>query len=155
MKKADAVRSCSLFNGYPEPFVLMAVDAFVERRFEEGGEVFFAGEFGSSMFIVESGMVRIAATLPDGREEVMGTLVSGEHFGSLSLLSPGPRMVSARADEGTIVLELSMGGLDKLKKIHPQFAVRLLLSIASDFANASRENGPFLLKALDVRLGSG
>lgn len=153
MNKLAAIRACAIFSGYSEDLAAQLAQYCTEREFEAGGEVFRAGAIGSSMFVVSSGMVRLVAGTGEGHEELLGSLVPGEHFGGVSLLKSGKHLVTARAAEGTELLELTRAELVRLQKEKPQLAVKTMFAVVTDLVKMLRDNETFMLEALMGRIG--
>ncbi|MFA6033361.1 MAG: cyclic nucleotide-binding domain-containing protein [Myxococcota bacterium] len=153
MNKADAIRACGIFSGYSGDLADQLAQYCTEREFEAGGEVFRAGTTGSSMFVVVTGMVRLVAATGDGHEELLGSLVPGEHFGGVSLLKSGRHLVTAHATEGTELLELPRQALIRLQKEKPQLAVKTMFAVVTDLVKMLRDNETFMLEALSGRIG--
>jgi CRP/FNR family transcriptional regulator len=155
MGRLEAVKSCALFSGMPEEAFTRLAAFMQERRFDEGGLVFTAGDRGSSLFVIEAGNVQVLVNNAGGEETVLSEMGPGGHFGSLSLLQGGTRMVTVRARPGAVVHELTLEGLLKLRAEKSDLAFRILLLVARDFARTVRENEGFMKDALAARLGRG
>jgi CRP-like cAMP-binding protein len=152
MEKTEVIKTCKLFAGFPDDAVSYVADLCEEREFPAGGDVFVQGGAGSSLFVIGSGMVRIVVRRAGGPESVLGSLVAGEYFGGMSLLRGGARMVTARADSNTEILELSQQKfLNNMQKERPQQAMKLLLALVMDLTKLIRENESFFREALAAR----
>lgn len=69
------------------------------RRYSKGETIFLRGDPGDSLFIVESGSVRIGLMSADGKEVTLSILGPGAFFGELALLDGEPRSADAVAQE--------------------------------------------------------
>jgi CRP-like cAMP-binding protein len=65
--------------------------------FSAGSVIFRQGYPGEHAYIIQSGTVEIYKELPNGDEEQLALLQTGEMFGELALLDDAPRSASARA----------------------------------------------------------
>ena len=65
-------------------------------RFAAGERIFTEGDVGATMFIVQSGKVRLFRTV-EGEERLAGDLEKGDFFGEMSILEGLPRNVTAEA----------------------------------------------------------
>ena len=65
--------------------------------------IFEEGSFGSEMFIIRTGKIRIY-TIKDGREIVLRTCGKGEIFGEMALVDDKPRAASAISEENNTQL---------------------------------------------------
>lgn len=151
MEKVDILKSCKLFAGFSDEVVAGCADAFEEREFEAGGDLFAQGARGASFYVIGEGMVRVVVTAGDGTETVLGSLVQGEHLGGISLLRAGAHLVTARADSNTGILELTQQRFLQLQKERPQAAMKLLIAIVMDFTRLARENEGFFRDVIAAR----
>ncbi len=77
------------------------------KYFAENHAVFKEHESGQEAFIVKSGTVEIFRTVTEDnvtREILLGTLGEGAIFGEMALIDNQPRMASARASGGPLVV---------------------------------------------------
>ncbi len=79
-----------------------------EKTIHDGGFVFREHESAQQAFIVKSGTVEIFKSFAeDGfppREVILGSLSEGAMFGEMALIDDQPRMASARAIGGPVVV---------------------------------------------------
>lgn len=77
----------------------------VDRRPIPAGHVIFKeGEVGQEAFIIDSGMVQIFKTGPNGEKIVLATIGRGEIFGEMALVDNQPRMAAAEATENSMLV---------------------------------------------------
>ncbi|MEW6060064.1 MAG: Crp/Fnr family transcriptional regulator [Actinomycetota bacterium] len=101
------------------------------RRFAHGRLIVRQGEAVSCLYLVTSGVVRLAAVLPSGREVVVGLLGVGELFGEVALLGDGASPVEARAVGGAEVAVLPISSILAVVERNPASATELLRLVAS------------------------
>ncbi len=105
---------------------LKAVANLVRREKYEAGElVCRQGENGHSVYIVESGELRVLHIDAQGIEHEVDTLEPGEHFGETSLLLGEPRDATVEAIEDTVLLRLHRDEFDPLQDERPWMRNRL------------------------------
>src|SRR5687768_14127905 len=77
-----------------------------ERQVGAHQPVFWIGERGDELFVVQHGKVRLSYPDEDGKEVTVAVLGPGAFFGEISLLDGGPRTATARTetDAGLMVL---------------------------------------------------
>lgn len=111
--------------------------ARVARTLPAGTVVFRDGDEASTMFVLQSGRVRLVRDLEDG-QQILGELGAGEFFGEMAILVGRPRSSTAIVVEDAKVLELDARTFADLVKNHSEVAVRLLRRLAQrlDQANA-------------------
>jgi len=94
----------------------------VDRRPIPAGHVIFKeGDIGQEAFIIDSGMVQIFKTGPNGEKIVLATIGRGEIFGEMALVDNQPRMAAAEAVENSMVVVIPRSDfqarLDKTDKV--------------------------------------
>ena len=78
------------------PRELKEVAAIMHRREYRAGEpVFFQGDPGLGMYIIQEGEVSIEIAGKDGGRQVLVVLTDGDFFGELALIDESPRSADA------------------------------------------------------------
>ncbi len=130
---AQAVlRSCALFRAVDDEALALVAASLRTRRFRRNEVIFHAGDPGDSLFIVESGSVKIVLASSEGEEAIIATLHRGDFFGELAVLDGAERSASAVAFEPTEVYTLSRGPFLKLIDEEPALRTALLTSVAGE-----------------------
>lgn len=93
--KSLPLATVPLFAGMDE-VDLSDLSACLRRRgFDRGEVIFVEGDPGDSLFVIESGQVKIVLTSADGKEILLTALGPGDFFGDLALLDGLPRSADA------------------------------------------------------------
>jgi CRP/FNR family transcriptional regulator/CRP/FNR family cyclic AMP-dependent transcriptional regulator len=100
------LRNVSFLAGLSEPELNSLGKCLVRRTFARGMIIFHHGSPGRTLYIIESGKVRIFALSELGREITVNVYGAGDVFGELALLDGLPRSAGAAALERTTVLTL-------------------------------------------------
>lgn len=96
------------------------------RQYRAGTTIFHRDDPGSTLHVINSGLVKLVLTSPEGREVTVGILDAGDFFGELALLDGGPRSASAVALEAVETLTLDREPFVAILERHPQVATALL-----------------------------
>jgi CRP-like cAMP-binding protein len=105
-------------------------NAIVRRTKRRRGEwVFVHGDRADSIYLVQSGRMKITALSEDGHEVVHGILGPGEIFGDTSTLLGSPRTTSAQALEASLLCEINQKDFESLLTAHPELSLQLLKSV--------------------------
>jgi CRP/FNR family cyclic AMP-dependent transcriptional regulator len=96
------------------------------RRYGKGDTVFYQGDPGLSLCIVQQGRVKLALTTPEGREIIIDLLGPGDVFGELALLDGEPRSADAVATEASELMLLERDEFIRFLMERPGVAVQLL-----------------------------
>jgi len=117
----------------------MAVNPFQNFmvRYGAGERVFTDGDLGTTMYIVQSGKVRLFRVVDDGKR-VFGMMEKGDFFGEMSILEGLPRTISAEAVEDSELIEINSMTFDKMIKGNIEIAIRMLRKLSIRLREAER-----------------
>ena len=110
--------------------MLIHGDDFRKEHYEKGAPIFFEGDPGDAMFIVESGSIGIVKEV-EGETIRLATLNDGELFGEMAIIDGGKRMASAVAQEDSVVLRIPHETMEaKLTEYDPflQALIKILIN---------------------------
>ncbi len=113
-------------------------------RYGESERIFTEGDLGTTMFIVQSGKVRLFR-LADGQKRILGVMEKGDFFGEMSILEGLPRVTSAEALEDSELIEINSMTFDKMIKGNIEIAIRMLRKLSVRLREAERR-----IEELDV-----
>ncbi|MBI1849862.1 MAG: cyclic nucleotide-binding domain-containing protein [Planctomycetes bacterium] len=121
IEKVIFLKSVSIFSAIPEDALIEVATAIEELDVPSGEEIVRKGEYGTSMYIIVEGRVRVH----DGDRE-LGVLGEREVFGELAALDPVPRSASVTALEDSYVFRMSQSALYSLIEQHMDVARGIL-----------------------------
>ena len=105
---ASVLKEVPLFAGF-SPNELADLASFVRpRRYPRGSIIFHQGDPGTTLYVIETGEVKLTVTAESGKEVTLALLGPGAFFGELSLLDGGPRSANAVAR-----VDCKLGVLDR------------------------------------------
>ncbi|MBI3965264.1 MAG: FAD-dependent oxidoreductase [Chloroflexi bacterium] len=84
-------------------------EAVIRLHFEPGQMIVQQGDVGTRFYTIVKGEVEVVRRLPGGREELIGRLGPGEHFGELALMKGTRRTATVRAVTAVDVLAIERG----------------------------------------------
>ena len=105
-------------------FVIVAIFAqrtMVLEEFKPGEVIFREGDIGREVYVIKSGAIEVLMRQPDGSEQVIKRLGSGDHFGEMALLRRAPRNATVRATTAAEVFKVSAGNFMALYTSLPGF----------------------------------
>jgi CRP-like cAMP-binding protein len=101
------------------------------RQYRAGETVFWKGEPGVGMYIVQKGKVAVfVGEDPTHPDYVLATLQDGDFFGELALLDDSPRSASVAAIEPTELIGIFRPDLFSLFERRPALGVLVLRQLA-------------------------
>jgi len=113
-------------------------DSFI-ARYDAGDRIFGEGEPGATMFIVQSGSVRLLREV-SGEARELGVMEKGDFFGEMSILEGLPRTSTAKAIDDVELIEINSTTFDRMIKSNIEIAIRLLRKLSIRLREAERKN---------------
>jgi CRP-like cAMP-binding protein len=101
-----------------------------ERSFEAGETVFDEGDPGGVLYVIQSGMVELVRSGPDG-PRLVARLAPGEFFGEMGVLLGRPRSVRAVAASASRLIELDPATFEEMCVAQPEIAIRVIQRLAA------------------------
>lgn len=130
MSKIALLRKAPLFANLSDQDLALLAENIHRRNFARGMIIFHKGSLGQSLYLIESGQVRIFIISEDGQEITVNLYGPGECFGELSMLDGLPRSAGAIAMEDTVTFNLHRDDfLHNLEK-NPCIALNILQVIS-------------------------
>ncbi|HMP38808.1 MAG TPA: Crp/Fnr family transcriptional regulator, partial [Roseiflexaceae bacterium] len=99
-------------------------------NYRPGDYITLEGEQPPGLFFVLRGRVRLSRTAPDGREQVLAMVSTGESFNAVPLFDEHPNPATARAMSPVRCLLLPRDALTALIRQHPDLALAALRELA-------------------------
>lgn len=129
----EALSRCALFRRVDPDSLGAVAESLRIRRFRREQAIFYQGDPGDSLFIIESGAVKIVLASPEDEEQaIIATLGPGEFFGELALLDGAPHSATAVALEPTEALVLRRDAFLELIDRQPGLRRALLEALAAE-----------------------
>jgi len=108
------------------------------REYLPGEIIFYEGDPGVSMFIIESGKVEISHQFKSGIKQELALLFSGDFMGEFSAIVEGYRTATATALTETRLLIIFRPDLLELINREPALGVKILLGFSKIFVEKLR-----------------
>ena len=151
----EALRRCRLFARVDAESLAVCVASLRVRRFRKNETIFHQGDPGDSLYIVESGSVKIVLSPPEGEDvAIIATLGRGEFFGELALLDGAPHSATAIAIEPTQTLVLRRETFDQLIETQPALRRALFAALAAELRRLTDHVEDLFFLDLPGRLAS-
>jgi CRP/FNR family cyclic AMP-dependent transcriptional regulator len=88
-----------IFEGLTSQEMEALAASSVVRSYPKNTVIINENDYADSLYIIESGRVKVYCSDKNGREFIMNTLVAGDYFGELALLDDDKRSASVRTME--------------------------------------------------------
>ncbi len=106
-------------------------------QYAGGQPVFYEGDVGATMYIVQSGRVRLYREVKGATTE-LGEMEKGDFFGEMSILEGLPRSSSAEATENSELIEINSSTFDKMIRGNIEIAIRMLRKLSIRLRESER-----------------
>jgi CRP/FNR family cyclic AMP-dependent transcriptional regulator len=148
MEKIKSLQQTQLFK-HLEAADLQNIAQIIKKvTFEKGQQVITQGDAGDTLFVIESGAVRVLRKGGEGKEEV-ARLNAGQHFGEMSLIDDERRSATVEAIEHSELIKIERGDLESLLAKDVSFAKRFYHSLAKYLSLRLRETSKNLTHMMD------
>jgi CRP/FNR family cyclic AMP-dependent transcriptional regulator len=103
-------------------------------------QVFQQGDLSDSVFIIQSGYLKVAVSSPGGSLSTLAVMGVGEIFGELSLLDGGPRSATVTAMSRTDLLVIDREPFLHLLEAQPRVAIAIMGVLARRLRRVSERS---------------
>lgn len=137
LEKVIFLKKTNLFSSM-RTIELRTLASIAERfTFTKEDVVVKEDDVGDSMYIIESGSVRIEKKQKGGKSILLATLKPGEYFGEMALFDAELRSASAIADEECTLLNIRSDDLHDVLLDHPTIAIDLIKTFVKRLRNTT------------------
>ncbi len=129
--EAQILSRVPLFKRLEPPELEKLAEEIDQVNFKNGEVIFNEHDRGDSLYVVESGSVRIWVIDEDVKEVTLAELKPGDFFGEMAVLDRGERSSSASAIGDTHLHRLSSDDFQQFLIEHPDAAIDVICEIAA------------------------
>jgi CRP-like cAMP-binding protein len=133
--RASELKRFELLSALTEEDREALAELLEEREIVDGKSAFREGRDGEGLVLLARGQLNLKSKRHGG---FVGSVTAPDHLGAISLFSLGKREVTAVADGGCTVWELSRSGLSCLADDAPRAAFRLAEAAMTELAGLVR-----------------
>jgi CRP-like cAMP-binding protein len=127
----DQLKKINWFNELPDDFFDALAQKVHKRNLSKDEVLFYKGDGGDSLFIINKGRVKIVTQDSQENEVVLNQVGAGEIIGEMALLDHEPRSAGVVALEETSVMELSREDFMEILSRQPELALSVIRSLIS------------------------
>ena len=125
------LRNVPLFAEMDDDELQSLSDDLKRRSFVADQTIFFQGDPGRAVYVIESGRVRIYVHGKDGHEISMIIYGPGDLFGEMSLIDQKPRSATATAMEDSMLLVMHADDFYRHLRQSHQLALNLMMALST------------------------
>jgi CRP-like cAMP-binding protein len=144
----DFLGRMPLFVGLSAGELAGVAQDFIPRHFAPGETIFFEGDPGQTLCLIESGRVRIYVQNEDGQETSVALYGPGDLLGELAVIDEEPRSASAVALQPSLLHVIGRDRFYYWLRESPQLSRNFLKALSGRIRQTTRQVGD--LTFLDV-----
>lgn len=123
---SNCAQKVSIFSSLGDDQLKNILNLITRKSFEKGSQVFSSGDISDSLYIVNSGSVKIYTYTKEGKEQILYLLTAGDFIGDLSLLKTNVFNFNAATLEDTHFCIIRKSDFDQLIKKSPDISLRIM-----------------------------
>ncbi len=132
------IRSAPFFEALPETIINSAVAHVVTRAHPANQVILLENDWGSSVYFILDGWVKIRTYNLDGKEITLNVLGKGELFGEMAPLDEVPRSTDVITLAPTVIGNMPAQDFVQLLSTEPQAGIRLAQLMARRLRQVNR-----------------
>ncbi len=117
-----------------------------KRQYRTGEPVFYQGDPGLGMYMIQEGEVSIALGSKDALEEELAVLTEGDFFGEIALMDESPRTANAICKSDCTLIGFFRPDLFELIEKKPRLGTKIVIKLAEIIAQRLRKTDKELSK---------
>ena len=125
----EALRSVPLFASLDDEAATELRNLLTEKVVPQNTHLFSQGDKGDSMYLIESGRVRISIRDDDKQELTLAELAQGDFFGEMAIIDGRQRSADARVLEDARLAILSRADFLRFVRTKPDVALEMLSAL--------------------------
>jgi len=135
----ESLNRIPFFRSLP-PETLEAISAKLQKmHFEHGEVVFVEGAMGDSMYLIESGQIKVSV-MASAQERIINYLGPGNFFGEMALLLDQRRTATVTVTIDADLWMLRKADLDELLVDHPEIVLEITKELSRRLSDVVTEN---------------
>jgi len=146
------LKQVPIFSELNEDALRVVIKKSRPLKFRRGAILMSEGETGESLYIINSGKVKIYLSDEDGNEITLFIEGPGSYIGEISLLDNSPRTASAVTLEKTEVISISKNDFIDVITENPDIAFNIINALTQKMRRATDTIGALALKNVYQRL---
>ena len=120
-----------LFQGLTPAELEALAGSSSSRSFPKNTVVIHENDPADSLFIIETGKVKVYCSDKNGKEFIMNTQAEGDYFGELALLDDSSRSASVRTVEKSSFCIIYKDDFNRVLDAHPNISRKLIQNLAA------------------------
>src|SRR5512140_1276648 len=153
-ERAQTLKAVPFFTQLSDRELDVVRAVATEKTYPKNAVVLTEGEAGDSLYMIQSGKVKVFIGDEDGREIILKILGPGSFFGEMSMIDKQPRSASVTTLETSTFLVLQHNAFEKCVEAAPRIAQMVMQVLAQRVREADRKIGTLALMDVYGRVAS-
>jgi CRP/FNR family transcriptional regulator, cyclic AMP receptor protein len=153
-ERTQALKAVPFFTRLNDRELEVVRSVATERTYPKNAVVLTEGEMGDSLYMIQSGKVKVVIGDEEGRELILKILGPGDFFGEMSMIDKQPRSASVTTTEPSTFLVLTNAGFEHCVELAPRIANMVMQILAQRVREADRKIGTLALMDVYGRVAS-
>jgi CRP/FNR family transcriptional regulator, cyclic AMP receptor protein len=153
-ERIQALKAVPFFTQLNEHELDVVRSLASERHYAKTAVVLTEGEMGDSLYMIQSGKVKVVIGDEEGREIILKILGPGDFFGEMSMIDKEPRSASVTTLEPATFLVLTHAAFESCVEQAPRIAKVVMQILAHRVREADRKIGTLALMDVYGRVAS-
>ena len=150
---AQCVRLVPIFNHLEDRQMDMIAESAKTLDLQKAEMLFRAGEKDDTLYIVNSGKVRIYYLSDSGKEQLVRILNPGDFTGEVAIFQPGSVHENyAEALQNTSICLIKQGDLKKYLLEYPQISLKILSEVTMRLKNSEKQTTQVAIENVESRI---
>src|ERR1700694_952177 len=153
-ERTMALKAVPFFTSLTDKELDVVRAAATEKNYPKHAVVLTEGEVGDSLYMIQSGKVKVFIGDEEGREIILKMLGPGAFFGEMSMIDKQPRSASVTTIEASTFLVLAHAPFERCVEQVPRIANLVMQCLAQRVREADRKIGTLALMDVYGRVAS-
>ncbi len=106
--------------------------------------LFYEGDEGSELFIVEKGLVSSSIKTPDNQQKEIARFTPGNFFGEMAIFENAPRSATCKTLEASRLYKMHEEDFRNIIDVYPSTAIKIMYKMLNITSQRLRNTGEFL-----------
>jgi CRP/FNR family cyclic AMP-dependent transcriptional regulator len=153
-ERTMALKAVPFFTQLSDKELDVVRAAATEKTYPKNAVVLTEGETGDSLYMIQSGKVKVFIGDEEGREIILKIIGPGAFFGEMSMIDKQPRSASVTTVEASTFLVLTHVAFERCLEQAPRIAQIVMQCLAQRVREADRKIGTLALMDVYGRVAS-
>lgn len=148
----DCIDSVPIFKNLTADEKMEIAMITKEKKYKKSEMIYMEGDIWKKLFVIHTGVVKIAKITESGKEQVIRLLGPGDFLGELSLFSPMPMPNNAEAIEAVTMCIIDGERMKEIMNAYPSIAFKVMETLSARLSDAENLLEDISLNSVEKRI---